>query len=397
MLSFLFRLAGKAALVQRYRFVSLALTIAIASTLLLTLSTLYLNAESQLAMELSGVPNLVVETEESMLAEKEFNTSAVLKLKSQKHFWRNNILNAAPISRLESHGKEFKLAATWFSRNVTLDNESYSLGILEFEGWSYSGRVPKDNQVIVGENVPPGEELTLKIQGEEKNFEVAGVVSTGSYWDDYVFLNFDSLESRGVDKILVGALIKPKDQLAVKAEKYGEESLSKEEFESWYCSPYASSIAYTIEEVLPGSEVEIQRRITEVQEGIIEASSKVFVALLALTLVAALLSIFSAERMYISAKRKEVGIMNALGASENKILLNLFVEISLGALISIPLSYGASKLATTYASREVFGIAFEAEGALIALAFILPFAVSLAPLLFARKALEKEAIEDLRW
>ena len=65
MISFPFRLALKSALVQKQRFFSLALTITVASVLLIVLSTLYWNAESQLAFELRGVPNLVVEPEKA--------------------------------------------------------------------------------------------------------------------------------------------------------------------------------------------------------------------------------------------------------------------------------------------------------------------------------------------
>jgi len=90
LISFLFRVVIRSMTVQKYRFASLVLTIVAASALLVILSTLYFNAESQLALELSGVPNMVVEPKKSIVAVTSLNTSDVLALKSKNHFWRNS-------------------------------------------------------------------------------------------------------------------------------------------------------------------------------------------------------------------------------------------------------------------------------------------------------------------
>ena len=404
MISFLFRIAVKSAIVQKYRFASLTLTIAVASTLLVVLSALYFNVESQLSLDLSGVPNMVVEPKKSIVATSRLTVDDVLALKSEEHFWRNNIANAVPIMLAEGEigGKRVKIAGTCFEMNISRENESYTFGLVKFEGWSYRGEKPNEDSVIIGANIDVGKmggEVRINVGGSGRMFKVAGILKSGSYWDNYIFLDLEVLREMtgkdGLDQILVSALIKPKDELAVKAELYGADSLN-EEFEKWYCSPYASTIAYTIKEVIPHSEVRILRRITEVQEGIIKASSGVFAAMFVLTLIASITSIFSAEKMYVSSKKREYGVMATIGSSRLKVFLQLIVELSMASFLSGALSYLLSRAAVGFISASVFGVSFQANSALITASASAPFITSLLTLIFVKRDLERNVIEILR-
>jgi len=406
LISFLFRVVIRSMTVQKYRFASLVLTIVAASALLVILSTLYFNAESQLALELSGVPNMVVEPKKSIVAVTSLNTSDVLALKSKNHFWRNNIVNAVPVMLAEGEidEKRVKVAGVWFQKRLSIENESYVFGILRFKGWGYTGDEPDEGSVIIGANVgvaDAGETVRLRIGNSEGEFRVAGVLKTGSFWDDYIFVELETLSNltgrSDVDQILVSALIKPKDELAVRAELYGIESLSADEFEAWYCSPYASTIAYTIKEVLPNAEVKILRKVTEVQEGLIRTSSAVFAAMFGLTFVASITAIFSAEKMYVSSKMGELGIMAAIGASRQKILLQLMMEISVASLISAAVTYFLSRVVVEYISSSVFGVSFEADSTLVLASAGIPFLISIAALVLLRRGLERNVVDILRW
>ena len=196
--------------------------------------------------------------------------------------------------------------------------------------------------------------------------------------------------------ILVGALIKPKDKLALKAELYGTEALSPEEFEAWYCSPYASAIAYTIEEVVPQGSVRVLRRVTEVQEGLIRASSGAFLALFAASAVVALLSVLSALRMYTAAKRTELGVLRALGASEGKISAQLGVEVLLASLAAGLLAYPLSRWAASAISGAVFGVELSVQRELLLLSASMPPAAALVALVLLRRELRQEVAEVLR-
>ena len=404
MLGFVLRLAARTAVSQRYRFAALVSTIALASSLLVVLSGLYLNASSFLAVELSGVPNLVVEPKRSIVQVGELNTTHVLALKSERHFWRNNILNAVPVQLAEGSvdGKRVKVAGVWFRRDVQTQNGSFPVGLLEFRGWRYSGEPPGEGSAVAGAalQVKPGEVLVLRVGNSSMRLRVAGVIETGSYWDRYLFVSLDALQRatgrRDLDMILVGALIKPKDELALKAELYGTEALSPEEFEAWYCSPYASAIAYTIEEVVPQGSVRVLRRVTEVQEELIRASSGAFLALFAASAVVALLSVLSALRMYTAAKRTELGVLRALGASEGKISAQLGVEVLLASLAAGLLAYPLSRWAASAISGAVFGVELSVQRELLLLSTSMPPAAALVALVLLRRELRQEVAEVLR-
>lgn len=194
----------------------------------------------------------------------------------------------------------------------------------------------------------------------------------------------------------MGALIKPKDKLATRAELYGTEGFTEAEFQAWYCSPYASAIAYTIKETVPPAEVKVLRRVTEVQEGIIQASSGVFMALFVLTLITAVTAIFAGEKMYASAKMRELGIMAAIGASRQRLFLQLVTEVGLASLVAAAVAYLLSWGLVRSVSLSVFTIGFQANGILIAASALTPFLVSLVALLFLRKGLNKNVVEVLR-
>lgn len=401
MFRYLFRIAGRAAKIKRMRFISLTLTIAAASALLVILSTVYFNAESQLSMDMSGIPNMVVQPGRDLLNTEQLYTEDVKTLKAKHHFWRNNVLNAVPVleSKAATGGNVVNIAGTWFDHNISVDDETYAFGLLQFDGWSYRGKKPSAGSVVVGSRVGVENHIKLEIEGEEQVFEVAGVLETGSFWDDYIFMDIESLKQltgrETIDKILVSALIKPKDAIARKAEQFGIEGLNPEQFEKWSCSPYAGSIAYSIEKVLPKKNVRILRRITEVQGSVIKASTGIFLALFILTMASSLTAIISAEKMYVNSHLRDFGIMTAIGGSRKKIYLQLLVELLFAAFLSAILTYGISLGLLNYVSYAVFNIDFSSYQMLLITSLVMPLVISLTALLFVQKGLTGKTIELL--
>lgn len=386
MISFLFRLARRAALTQKTRFAALTGTLCAASVLLVVLSALSLNAESQLTVALSGVPNLVVEPHHSIVATTTLATEDVAALKSKNHFWSSNVRTAAPLDELSGsvRGREQPIAATWFRRTLRVGEREHEFGLLTFDGWTYHGETPKRGEVIVGANLEPGDSIRIVRNGSSRTYPVAGQIETGGRWDDYVFLEWSSRppakESGTVDEILVCALIKPTDRLALRAAQYGPESLSDEEYERWSCSPYASSVAHSIERILSHADVRVLRRVTGVQAGIIRASSGVFLFLFLLTLIVGVTAIFSAEKMYVTAHLQNFGIMRALGGSRRTLLVQLFVEFSLASVLSGVLTYALSTGIIRVITRFVLDAPFEAETTLLLASLVVPFLISIAAL-----------------
>ena len=94
----------------------------------------------------------------------------------------------------------------------------------------------------------PGD--TVQLFGQP--FTVAGIISTGGDEEDRIFVRLEVLQRLvnrpgQVDAVQVGALTKPEDEFARK----DPTKMTPKEYDRWYCTPYISSIAHQIEEVLP--------------------------------------------------------------------------------------------------------------------------------------------------
>jgi len=148
--------------------------------------------------------------------------------------------------------------------------------------------------------------------------------------------------------------------------------------------------------VIPHAEVKILRRITEVQEGIMRASTSVLAAMFVLTLLVSMTAIISAEETYASAKIPEFGIMTAIGASRQKLFLQLVTEMTMAALLSAVFAYLLSRVVAEFISEVVFGVRFQATTALTVASMAIPFMASLAALFFVQRRLNRNVVEMLR-
>lgn len=126
------------------------------------------------------------------------------------------------------------------------------------------------------------------------------------------------------------------------------------------------------------------------------ASTSVFVALFVLTFIVSVTTIFSAEKMYLSSQMRELGIMVALGASRQKIFLQLLVEISMASFLSACLAYLLSRVIVDLMSSSVFGMHFQDDAVLVGISAVIPFLTSIAVLIFVKKSLDRDAVEILR-
>ena len=414
MFSFLFRLAYKAATVQRFKFITLMLTLTAASLLVIILSALYLNNESQMVIKLSGVPNIVITPKESFLNKDGVTVEDIKTIKSPDYFWHANIVTAAPVmlTNANANGKPVKLVGTWFKKNVKIGNQSYNFGLLTFTGWNYelsgdnqfdytSGQSSGENDfIILGADIQIKDPVTININGNVKTFHVAGRIITNSFWDNYIFIDSKILsgligQSR-FDEILVSATLKPDDKLSTKAEQHGMNSLSSPQQEMYMCSGYPGVIKQTMQEILPKNKVKILRPVAEVQAGIITSSRGVFGALFLLTLIAAVTAIISAEKMYISSHLKDFGIMLALGAENSRIFIQLLTEISLAAVISAVLSYLTGLGLVPVISNAVYGVKFQASAALFFGSIAVPFIISSSALIYLNKSFKQNVTKLLR-
>lgn len=316
--------------------------------------------------------------------------ASVPKVKSI--FWSLNITALAPALNAQTaiNGRDVPVEGVWFRRDMRApDGTNIQTGLRTLNStWKVEGRwvddrTPDDRsgECMLGAalarslGLQPGSPLSLF--GE--TFKVAGIVSTGGEEEDRAYVRLEVLErltgrAGQVDAIEVGALTKPEDAFARK----DPAKMKPAEYERWYCTPYVSSIALQIEQVLPMAVARPIRRVAD-NEGQVLNKVRGLMLLIALAALAtAALTVWSVMATTVLERRYEIAIMQATGAGRVMIAALLGAEVAIqgalggliGALVGAQLS-GA-------VSQSVFGVHGEAPALLVPVVVILATAVALA-------------------
>jgi len=157
-----------------------------------------------------------------------------------------------------------------------------------------------------------------------------------------------------VKEVWVSALVTLDSKLV---ERLGRDptSLTPEEYDRWYCTPYASSIARRIEERLPGVVVTPVRRATETEGRLLRRVSGLLLAAAMAALLAASLGMFSAAATSLLERRREIGLLQALGAEPWQIAALYLGEAALLGTIGSLVGAGLGWALGDAISRAVFG------------------------------------------
>jgi putative ABC transport system permease protein len=306
--------------------------------------------EDTLDLEIGGV-NLKPPSDGAFL-----NEGDLPKIKSI--FWRNAILGFAPMLPVNVNlseaddSQEVTLLGTYFSKPYSFGNDNFVTGVRSTNGsWRVWGEWPLDDS----QNILLGERLAAKISKQPgatvniagRPYIVSGIVSTGDVEDDQIVAPLALAQKilgkpGAVRRVYVSALTKPEDAFARRDPK----TLSGAIYDRWYCSPYAQSIAYQLQEAIPFSHAG-QIRQVEQTEGIILSRIKGLMLLITLAaLFSSALAVSAAMATAIFERRHEVGLMKALGAGKTAVAAIFFVEATLLALIGGVLGFlGGSLLA----------------------------------------------------
>jgi len=344
------------------------------------------------------------------LAKDEFiPVAGVPKIKSI--FWQLNITGVAPSLHAQTkiEGRDVPVAGVWFRRDLQAPDGTHSAaGVRALNTtWKVDGRWIDDSEsndhaheCLVGMalarrlELHPGSNLSLF--GE--TFTVAGILTTGTEEDDQVLVRLEVLErltgrAGQVDAIEVGALTKPEDAFARK----DPSKMQRDEYDRWYCTPYITSIAHQIQEVLPMAVARPIRRVAD-NEGQVLSRVRGLMLLIALAALAtAALTVWSVMATTVLERRYEIAIMEATGAGSGLIAALLGAEVAIqGALGGLIGALIGAKLSGAV-TQTVFGVHGESPAALVPLVVVVATAVALAgaaqPL---RRALALEPAEILR-
>ena len=304
-------------------------------------------------------------------------------------FWHNNIMAFAPVlniqvnetnrSRQNATSFEFHLVqiiGTWVHHSVaTPDGSSFTTGIEKANPWwRVEGRWFKDESFegVVGEKVAlregihVGDSLAVRLdaKGAENDalvpVSIVGVLSTGEAADDAIVVSLRMAQAlaykQGLYRYLyVSALTKPEDAFA----KRDPKSFSPAEYDRWFCTPYISSIAFQIQQELPGTDVRVIRRVADGEGQILTRVQMLLWLVTGAALLAAALAVGASSAASVIERRTEIGLMKALGAGSGTVGFLLAAEQLLLAFVGGGAGYALGIVLARLLGEKIFGAAPE--------------------------------------
>jgi putative ABC transport system permease protein len=337
-------------------------------------------------------------------------------------FWRNNIVGFAPVleSPVDIWTKSSQtmstpavaahatLMGTWASHTVRVpDGSAYVTGIEKTNPWwEVDGRWFKEGaaECVIGKSLAArvgakiGDVVNLNSPRKILSLQVAGILSGGGPEDDAIVAPL-VLAQQIADKpgeyrrLYVSALTKPEDDFG----RRDPATMKPDELERWSCSPYVSSIAYSIKQVLPGADVRVIRRIAEGEGQILTRVRTLLWLVTFAALLAAALAVGASSAASVIQRRTEIGLMKALGAGSGAVGSLLAAEQLLLAFVGGGFGYALGIFLARYVGQKIFGAAppfsFLVLAVIIGLATIVTLLGSAIPL---RRAARYEPAPILR-
>jgi putative ABC transport system permease protein len=300
--------------------------------------------------------------------------SALASLK--RIFWRNNIVAFAPFLYVPAtlNRNPVVVMGTWFEKSTVVDKtESFVTGLESLHpAWKVVGQWPADDSAasaLVGRrlaarlNLRPGRELTLATAAVERatpaaqlRLSVRGILETGGAEDNQVLAPLNSVQRWAglegkVRRIEISALTKPEDAFA----RSDVTRLTGSEFDRWYCTPYVSSIAYQIQQAIPGAQARPVYRVAETEGRIVDRVGVLMALLVIAALVAAGLAIASMMLATVLERRAEIGLFKALGATDSRVAAVFLLEACAIGLLGGVAGYFIGSLLAWRLARVIFG------------------------------------------
>jgi putative ABC transport system permease protein len=305
-------------------------------------------------------------------------------VKAKTIFWRHNIEGLAPVLLVRDEGSGITLLGTWRAKPLIVPGEKApfvtgSDAVMPW--WTIEGRWPsKGDEVLAGAGLAShlgttmGDTITLM----GRPMTITGILNTGGKEDNMAVGELATVQrlaglSGKVSTVYVSAMTTPMDDFAYKDPK----TMTKVEFEKWYCTGYVTSIAKQLEEVFAGSEGRPVWPVAESEGNVLNRLNLLVYLLTAVALLAAALGVSTTMIMSLLRRTDEVALMKAIGADTARTVI-IFLAESLviglaGGLIGYLLSLGvAGSLGTA-----VFGTALTHQTVLLPMSVAVAVLISL--------------------
>jgi putative ABC transport system permease protein len=331
------------------------------------------------------------------------NESDLPKIKGM--FWRNNIVGFAPMLPVNVNiaGQNLTLLGTYFSRQLAFGKQNFSTGVRSTHPWwKVRGSWPDDGStdVLLGERLAAKlslePEQQIELAGQPRH--IAGILSTGGAEDDQIVAPLPLAQQilgqpGAVRRVYVSAVTKPEDAFARRDPK----SMSPEMYDRWYCSPYAQSIAFQLQEAIPHSHAEQIRQVAQNEGTILTRIQGLMVLITVAALLSSALAVSASMATAVLERRGEVGLMKALGAGNLQVASLFFGEAALLALFAGATGFAGGTILAHKIGQTIFDSQISIQPVLLpvilAIAVIVTFGGSAAAI---RRAVKFDPVYALR-
>ncbi len=298
-------------------------------------------------------------------------------------FWHNNIMGFAPIMEVSVQAwtpasqtaltprisNETTLIGTWARHTVAVpgggsfvtgaektnpwwqvDGQWFAEGTLEcVVGQDFA----RKNHLHIGDVV----NVSQRDQSATVALKVTGILSAGGVEDDAIAAPLSIAESLAgkpgqYRKLYVSALTKPEDAFA----KRDPKTFTPAEYDRWFCTPYISSIAFQIQQELPGTDVRVIRRVADGEGQILTRVRMLLWLVTGAALLAAALAVGASAAASVIERRVEIGLMKALGAGSGMVGFLLAAEQLLLAFVGGGIGYAVGIVLARVVGEKIFGV-----------------------------------------
>lgn len=337
----------------------LALVTIIASSLLIScMLNITLGIGNQIAKDLRGYGSNIIVLPKGTTLSVEVGDEIYAPLQNESYleesklhlikeiFWRNNITAFAPFLDIKvivgdlsqkNNAPQVIFTGTYFDKTIGVQDEpEFSTGVkMLYPAWSVEGEWISDDSldfVLVGseiakrDNIKIGDTLILHESSADSHkskqiyqVKVSGILLNSGIYDNRIIGSLALAQKLlGKDNIFakaeVSAFTIPENTLSYKARR-NIDSLNAVEFDTWYCSAFASSIAYQIEEDFKGASAKAQIKVSDAESSIVRKIQGLMSVTSIICLLVASVGIGALLSAEFQRRRKEIGLMKVLGAN----------------------------------------------------------------------------------
>ncbi|GFO60720.1 ABC transporter permease [Geomonas silvestris] len=328
-------------------------------------------------------------------------------------FWKYNITGFTPylfgVADLNAAGRRERsvVTGTWFSKELQVPGEeSTEQGIKGMAPWwDLKGRWPEAaDEAILGAalarrlKLDQGSEVAATVRGTVQRLKVCGVVTTGGFEEEQLFAPLVTVQQllgqQGkVSRVLVSALTVPMDDFGRK----DPSTMTKDEYEKWYCTAYVTSVAKNVEEVMSGSRAKPIWQIASAEGALLTKLNAVMLLLTLLALGASATAVSTSLMASMAERSPEIALMKAMGADRFQVSAIFLGEVLIISVVGGFVGYLIGNQLAALISHTVFNSSIASPLWLIPMAigsaFLVACAGSIAPL---RRALLIEPVRVLK-